>query len=412
MTASSLHLFDAYGIEMEYMLVDAQSLDVRPVADKLLAAMAGEITCDVELGPVTWSNELALHVVELKTSQPAKSLRRLPSHFENAISELKAFLDPLGLRLLPTAVHPWMKAAEETRLWPHEYAEVYATYDRIFDCHSHGWANVQSVHLNLPFTGDDEFAKLHAAVRLLLPLLPGLAASSPVLEGAFSGLLDTRMKLYAGHCERLNVLTGQLIPEPVFDERTYRAEILDKISRDVGPCDPQGVMQVEFLNARGAIARFDRGSIELRVMDVQEYPAADVAICAAVSSVLRAMCEEKWSSLSSQMTMSTESLREILDATTQSAENTKLSNREYLTQFGITASSISVRKLWSKLLHDRRREDPMLDSLFAPLEIILETGTLASRISSALGPDFSAARLFDVYSELADCLVQWQSFQP
>ena len=31
----------------------------------------------------------------------------------------------------------------------------------------------QSTHLNLPFYDDEEFAKLHAAVRMILPILPG-----------------------------------------------------------------------------------------------------------------------------------------------------------------------------------------------------------------------------------------------
>ena len=36
--------------------------------------------------------------------------------------------------------------------------------------------------LNLPFSSDEEFGRLHAAIRLLLPLLPALAASSPLVE--------------------------------------------------------------------------------------------------------------------------------------------------------------------------------------------------------------------------------------
>ena len=49
---------------------------------------------------------------------------------------------------------------------------------------------------------------------------------------------------------------------------------------DIAPLDPDAVLQHEWLNARGAIARFDRNTIELRVLDVQECPRADLAICA------------------------------------------------------------------------------------------------------------------------------------
>ncbi len=412
MSESSFGLFDVYGIEMEYMLVDRETLNVRPVADKVLAALAGKTTCEVEIGPITWSNELALHVLELKTTDPVSKLRRLPTVFEKAISDLEPTLESLGVQLLPTAVHPWMNPNEETRLWPHEYHEIYETYDRIFDCRSHGWANVQSVHLNLPFSGDEEFARLHAATRLLLPLLPALAASSPVLNGRYSGLLDTRMMLYGEHCRMMRSLAGDLIPEPIYDEATYREQVLDRIAYHIAPHDPEQIMQVEFLNARGAIARFDRGSIELRVMDVQEYPGADVAICAAVSALARALCNEKWSSLEEQKKMPTIDLRWVLDATMSQAENAVIQDAELLSHFGVRAKSISARNLWFQLLQELRKDDTTLDNLFAPLTIILEKGTLASRISTALGRQFTRDGLANVYREVADSLTTWEPFQP
>ena len=88
---------------------------------------------------------------------------------------------------MPTAAHPFMDPMKETKIWPHENNEVYAIYNKIFDCRGHGWSNLQSTHLNLPFYDDEEFAKLHAAVRLVLPILPALCASSPILDGKLTG---------------------------------------------------------------------------------------------------------------------------------------------------------------------------------------------------------------------------------
>ena len=412
MLNSPLGLFDAYGIEMEYMLVDQETLDVRPMADQVLAAIAGTITSDVELGAITWSNELALHVLELKTTLPAKRLKPLPSQFEKAIREMQVTLDEFDLLLLPTAVHPWMNPAIETQLWPHDGAEIYQEFDRVFDCRSHGWANVQSVHLNLPFDGDEQFARLHAATRIVLPLLPALAASSPIIDGRYSGMLDTRMKLYADHCRVLPVLTGDLIPEGVFDESSYRREIYQRIANEIEAHHLSGEMKVEFLNARGAIARFDRGSIELRLMDVQEYPGADVAICAAVSAVIRALCDGKWSTPEQQMKMPTESLRLVLDATSVRAEHALIDDEQLLSHFGITESNLTGKQVWKKLIGQLRREDTALDDLFAPLQIILDSGTLASRICLALGPEFSRESLVDVYREVGESLKQWEPFLP
>ncbi len=129
MSDRPLGLFDAYGIELEYMLVDRDTLTVRPAVDHVLAALAGKDTlegesvCDVTQGPTTWSNELALHVVELKSTEPCPDLRRLPAVFETAIRDLGRTLGPLNLQLLPTAVHPFMDPSSEARLWPHEGAK-------------------------------------------------------------------------------------------------------------------------------------------------------------------------------------------------------------------------------------------------------------------------------------------------
>ncbi|HET7133178.1 MAG TPA: glutamate--cysteine ligase, partial [Gammaproteobacteria bacterium] len=68
-----LGLFGAYGIELEYMLVSAETLDPAAAADELLEAAAGEHTDEFENGPIAWNNELALHVIEFKCNGPRPS---------------------------------------------------------------------------------------------------------------------------------------------------------------------------------------------------------------------------------------------------------------------------------------------------------------------------------------------------
>ena len=84
--AAPLHLFEAIGIELEYMIVDARTLAVRPIADQLLAAAGSVDGSDVERGAVAWSNELALHVIEIKTNGPVARL--------GGVGELHAGADP------------------------------------------------------------------------------------------------------------------------------------------------------------------------------------------------------------------------------------------------------------------------------------------------------------------------------
>src|SRR5690606_25387746 len=166
-------LFDAVGIELEYMIVSAETLDVVPAADRLLEAVAGGPTDEWENGDIAWNNELALHVVELKCNGPRPALAGLADAFQDNVRIAGRALEREWLRWLPTAMHPWMDPAD-VRLWPHGTRTIYETFDRIFDCKGHGWANLQSAHLNLPFADDEEFARLHAAIRVLLPILPGL----------------------------------------------------------------------------------------------------------------------------------------------------------------------------------------------------------------------------------------------
>ncbi|HEY5916248.1 MAG TPA: glutamate-cysteine ligase family protein, partial [Chryseolinea sp.] len=187
-----IHLFQGYGVELEYMLVDRDTLEIKPITDDLLKHVLGQYGSDVENGVVTWSNELVLHVVELKSTKPESNFPALELAFVENIKRINTILEKWNTMLMPGAAHPFMDPLKETKLWPHENNEVYAIYNKIFDCKGHGWSNLQSTHLNLPFYDDEEFAKLHAAVRMILPILPALCASSPMLDGQLTGMMDTR----------------------------------------------------------------------------------------------------------------------------------------------------------------------------------------------------------------------------
>ncbi len=62
------------------MIVGRETLDVLPVTDEVLR-QAGEYVSDVDFRDVSWSNELVLHVIEIKTGGPAPRLEPLPDCF-------------------------------------------------------------------------------------------------------------------------------------------------------------------------------------------------------------------------------------------------------------------------------------------------------------------------------------------
>lgn len=429
-----LHLFEGVGIEIEYMIVDRETLAVRPITDDLLTVAAGgrvvggRVATEVERGALAWSNELVLHVVELKTNGPAKDVDvSLLRAFEDDVREIDRLLAQVGARLLPTAMHPWMDPLAETVIWPHGYNVVYRAYDRIFDCRGHGWSNLQSLHLNFPFEGDEEFGRLHAAVRLLLPVLPALAASSPIVEGRVGGppegtvfpALDQRMAYYKVNSARVPSLTGLVIPEPVFDHAAYQSEIFDLMDREMAPHDPDGVLVGQpFLNARGAIARFDRGAIEIRVIDVQETPRADLAVAALCHGVLRLLARGEWSSQSWQRSWSHRDLAEILGACILDGDEAELPT-DYAAVFGLDDPEPTGGSLWRHLLDQCADAGEIGEPWAMTADQMISEGPLARRILRALGDGGPAGpgdvpdrrRVERVYRRLAECLVEGELFR-
>jgi gamma-glutamyl:cysteine ligase YbdK (ATP-grasp superfamily) len=410
--ASPLHLFEAFGVEIEYMIVDARTLDVRPITDRVLKAIAGEIVSDVEMGEITWSNELTAHVIELKTTDPARSLAPLPALFQESVRRINSILESEGCRVLPSAMHPWMDPNREMVIWPHDYSVVYEAFNRIFDCRGHGWANLQAVHLNLPFADDAEFARLHAAIRVLLPILPALAASSPIFEGRLSGVLDTRLDVYRNNCRTIPLAAGRVIPEPVFSAADYHGHILEPLWAQIAPHDPDEILQEEWLNSRGAIARFERNTIEIRVLDVQECPQADVAVCALVADVLERLASGHWGDAKLLEAWDIDPLAEMLLSTIRDAEQAVIRDPAYLRLFGIEGrASLTAGEVWRHLARaigpSARSADP---SVKPAVDTILERGPLSRRILAAVGPAPSRERMALVYRELADCLAAGRMF--
>jgi carboxylate-amine ligase len=402
-------LFEAVGVEIEYMIVDIESLDVRPVCDRLMTAVSGAPLSEVEMGEIAWSNELTLHVLELKTNGPATTLRGLSRRFHQNVRLANRELELLGCQLMPGAVHPWMDPHTETHLWPHEYNEVYQTFDRIFGCSGHGWSNLQSTHINLPFRGDEEFGRLHAAIRIALALIPGLSAASPYLDGRHGPALDGRMVAYRGNARRIPSISGHVVPEPASSRHDYERDILGRIYADLAPYDPEGVLRHEWANARGAIARFDRGAIEIRVIDAQECPDADMAVAAAVVHLVRALTEGRLADRDLLGDPSTEALAAVLEEAFIRGEEAMLVDPVLLSVLVGRTDPMPLGALWRRLI-DSDPPGDLDDGSARALETILEEGTLGRRMLAAGGREPSHSDLRRVGTVLCQCLSDNVSF--
>jgi gamma-glutamyl:cysteine ligase YbdK (ATP-grasp superfamily) len=402
-----LGLFQGYGIEIEYAIVDARTLAVRPLADALIEAECGRIEGEILRGEMAWSNELARHVIELKTAAPVASLAGVASRFAAEVQRIEALLAPLGARLMPTGMHPWMDPEREFALWPHGDRVIYEAFDRIFDCRGHGWSNLQSMHVNLPFAGDAEFGALHAATRALLPLLPALSASSPFRDGRHAGWLDGRLDVYRDNAARIPSVSGVVVPEPVFTRAEYAA-LLDGIYADLAPFDPEGTLRHEWVNARGAIARFDRDALEIRVLDTQECPRADLAIATAAASVLRALCApERQAALRA---LDTAPLAALLSSVARRAGDARVGDVALLRALGLPEAPCRASEAWQALF-DRYVDPAEFAEHGEAFGVLREEGCLAGRIVRRVGTRPTREHLREVYAELCDCLRENRIFR-
>ncbi|MCK5942229.1 MAG: glutamate--cysteine ligase [Planctomycetes bacterium] len=411
MSEKPLSLFEAWGIEIEYMIVDANTLDVRSIADVALRDAAGteEPVADVDDGAIGWSNELVNHVVELKCAAPVATLAGLAADFEGSLRRLADVLSAHDAIPLPGGMHPWMDPTRETALWPHEGREIYAAYDGMFNCRRHGWANLQSMHVNLPFADEREFARLMAAIRLVVPLVPAIAASSPIHDGRDGRRLDSRLAFYRGNATRVPAMAGEVVPEPIFEVERYRSEVLLPISAQLRALGaPPELLARDWLNARGAIARFDRMAIEIRVADAQENPRADLAVAAALTQLVRGLVEERHASLADQQAFPQQPLVQAFRRAVRHGPNAAVPPG--LTRmFGVDDACRSLGELTRAAL-TRRFEGPA--ELEPSLQVILEQGTLAQRLMTALGDSFDHGDLQRVWRRLAACLRDGRPFRP
>ncbi len=403
------HLFEVTGVELEYMLVKRETLEVSSISDLLLQTVTGNFNSDFENGEIAWSNELVLHVIELKTNGPRTSLNYLFEIFQDNVLKINSILKNHQVQLLPSGVHPFMDPFSEAKIWPHEYNEVYASYDKIFDCRGHGWSNLQSTHINLPFFDDDEFAKLHAAIRILLPIIPALSASSPILDGKFTGFLDTRLEVYRQNQKKVPSVAGKIIPEKLFSKEEYEKFILQKIYSDIAMYDSKKILQNEWINSRGAIPRFERNTIEIRIMDNQECPQADISVVAFIITTLKAIIKEQWIPLEKQMEWEEDRLLEIFLKTVKDGENAVLKDEDYLRCFGLKEKQTTAGEIWKHLFLILGREKE-LAGFNGTLEFILREGTLASRILKKMNGNESRENIIKVYENLSKCLGEGKLF--
>ncbi len=261
-----------------------------PIVDKVIKDVHGRVVNFVEFGNFTFGKELQLHVLEVKPNKPFKSPKTFEESMHEAVLRLGEMLEHrYGVKLLGTGMHPTLRL-EETAVWPHRHKQIYEAFSRIFNLRQHGWLNIQSFQLNIPYANEAKAVLVHNLLANVCAYLPAVSASSPIYEGRFGDYVDNRLHFYMKNQMEIPSVTGNVVPEYVQSFRQYRREVIEQYSADLAKVGAHNcILNKEWVNSRGVIFRFERKSLEIRVMDEQECIKSDVALSCFIRALLRGL---------------------------------------------------------------------------------------------------------------------------
>lgn len=373
-------LFDAFGFRVEAAAHDALSLAPLPIAGQLAAQPLPATSRqhperqDLSIAPA------AGHAIAVASTRAA----RRPANWVRKLNALHAALAPAlqghGAVLLPgpSPFAPW--SAEDEAPEPHR----------------------AGLRIDLPFAREADFAKLHAAIRLLLPLLPALSAATPIRDGRASGQHSARLRACLDLYDRHPARVGGFIPEAVFDPADHDREVLGPIAQALAGNPSAEQADPQQLNLRAATTAFAPNVLRIHAIDAQENPAADMAVAEFTIAVLRALVAGRWSSTYLQRAWSTDDLMAVMLGTIRDGCRSVIAHRDYLFMLGMMKQERATgTELLKHLFVELYGE--LSENARERIGIIIEHGCLAQRLLARMGKRPSAERIRTALAALAEC---------
>jgi gamma-glutamyl:cysteine ligase YbdK (ATP-grasp superfamily) len=283
---------EVLGPEHEFSIVNDE-LEALPIVDKIIKDFHGRVANFVKQPSFIFGKELQLHVMEFKPNAPFKTPVEFEETMQKGILTIQDFLQrEFHAHLLGAGMHPLLKL-NETGIWPHRHRQIYEAYSKIFNLRRHGWLNIQSFHLNLPYSNEEDAILLNNTLANICPYLSAISASSPIYEGKLGEAVDNRLCFYAQNQKEIPSVTGDVIPEYISSFSQYKTNIIGKYSDDLAKAGADKlILNKEWVNSRGVIFRFDRKAIEIRIMDEQECIKSDVALSCFIRATLRGLMKQ------------------------------------------------------------------------------------------------------------------------
>lgn len=226
------------GVEWELALVDADSGDLRQVAQTVLDAVAPE---DGAEHP-TIKQELLLNTVEIVTGV-CRTVGEAAADLERSIAEIRAVTDPLRVELMCAGTHPFAQ-------WSNQKVTDKQRYATLID-RTQWWGRqmlIYGVHVHVGIEDRDKVLPILRAMLTYFPHLQSLSASSPFWGGKDTGYASNRALMFqqlptAGlpfqfdDWAQLEAYTGDMVHTGVIDQ-------FDEIRWDLRPSPRFGTLEM------------------------------------------------------------------------------------------------------------------------------------------------------------------------
>jgi carboxylate-amine ligase len=234
------------GLEEELMLLDAETLDLAPLAPEAIAALGGDPRFKLEMPAAQ------LEIVTAPHATVADAAREL--------AQSRAALAAAGFRLAGAGAHPFASGLGPLNPGP-RYEAIGAEYASVARRQL-----VFGLHVHVAIRGADRALAVYNALRSYLPELAALAANAPFYEGRDSGLASVRSRISG-------LLPRQGVP-PAFESFAAYAEALRWCDFD----DPRQWWWELRLHPL-------LGTVEVRVPDTQRTVEETAAVGAVVHAL-------------------------------------------------------------------------------------------------------------------------------
>jgi carboxylate-amine ligase len=267
-------------------LVDSE-LKPLPIVERVINEYYTQLASFLYLPNSAFRKEFPSQIVELKVRKPFKSPELLEETMQKAILSFLDFLKKkYDAQLLGTGMHPLL-GLEETSA--REYDIIAQELGKVFPLKRHGWLNIQSFQINLPYSSEQETVTLHTMLVQLCTYLPAISAASPICKGQMTPYDDFRLVSYKSKSVEFPSVTSDVIPEYISSFSQYEKDVSDVYSRDLTNAGVLVGDFGEYINQRGIAFKFKRNALEVRVIDEQECIRSDVALSCLVRSTIRGL---------------------------------------------------------------------------------------------------------------------------